>query len=51
MVPTQGGKELANLLQSTQQAKVGLNAEYTPGKQLQIEGSQDTIQATLRMSW
>ena len=39
------------ILQSTQQAKVGLNAEYTPGKQLQIEGSQDTIQATLRMSW
>ena len=39
------------ILQSAQQAKVGLNAKSTEGSQLQIEGSQDTIQATLRLSW
>ena len=39
------------LLHSTQQARVGLNAKYTEGSQLQVEGSQDTIQASLRLSW
>ena len=39
------------ILQSAQQAKVGLNAEYSKGKDLRIEGSQDTIQATLRLGW
>ena len=39
------------VLQSAQQAKLGLNVEYSEGKQLQVEGSQDTIQATLRMTW
>ena len=39
------------VLQSAQQAKLGLNAEYGEGKQLQVEGSQGTIQTTLRMGW
>ena len=39
------------VLQSAQPAKLGLDAEYNENMQLQVEGSQDAIQANLRMSW
>ena len=40
------------VLQSSQQrTTLGMNVKYREGRQLQLEGSQDRLQATLRAGW